>query len=132
VRARKEVGAELADRPGPPCSEPATRQCEPDRWAPPVDARSERAVRRWDAQGVFSVRVGPTMDNSGPSVGKGFHFLLYFLFFVIYFPFYFQIQNLNSNFAEEFILILSIQFEQISGVNLYIYNSILSFIVFLS
>jgi hypothetical protein len=61
------------------------------------------------------MRVGSTRDNSGLSVGKGFHFLLYFLFFVISFPFYFQIQNLNSNFAEEFILILSIQFEQISG-----------------
>jgi hypothetical protein len=76
VRARKEAGAELADRSGPPRNELATRRCELDRWAPPVGARSERVVRRWAAQGVFSVRVGPTRDNSGPSAGKGFHFLL--------------------------------------------------------
>jgi hypothetical protein len=48
-----------------------------------------------------------------------------------FFPFHFQIQNLNSNVSEEFVLKLNIQFEHISGMNLFSYEFILCSIVLL-
>jgi hypothetical protein len=50
-----------------------------------------------------------------------------FSFFPISFIFSFKSQILNSNFVGEFILILSIQFEHIGGLNLYIYKFYLVF-----
>jgi hypothetical protein len=64
------------------------------------------------------------MARSGPA--KPFS-----LFYFFSFPFHFQIQHLNSNVSEEFVLKLNIQFEHISGINLFSYGFILCSIVLL-
>jgi hypothetical protein len=70
---------------------------------------------------------GPKWSRSGPGAQFLFFLFLFIFFFSYFFHLQFKIQNFEFKFRRRIYTHLSIQFEHIGGLNLYIYKFYLVF-----